>query len=339
LFLQESKGDRSFFYFQSALAAVNQPAFSLQESSFAQAATSSLERFAFIVVNEPASLPRGLEDALRRYVEHGGSLLVILGPASTGRVPVADLSVNDGGGGAGDISHEVAHVDATHPALRSSTRWDAVRFYRAESVQAGSARVLMSLDDGRPLLLERALGEGRVMVLASALNNIESDLPVHPVFIPFVQQTAGYLGRVETATGNYTVGAFYDLHAADSQADSPVEVTGPRKERVLSLSESTRTRSLALEHEGFYDIRRQNGRHEMAAVNPDRRESDFTILPAETLQLWRNTGKGSPGVQNEMESGDRKNELWWWVLLAALAVAVAESLLGNRHLEMKEGTS
>jgi hypothetical protein len=348
LFLHEQSDDRSFTYFQTALAAVNQPAFSLQNASYGQAASSQLDRYAFIVLNEPATLPRGLEDALRRYVQHGGSLLVILGAASSGRVPVADLAVTEGNSSPRDGGfNSVARVDATNPALRSSTRWDSVRFYRTETVQAGAARVLMSLDDGRPLLLERQVGDGRVMVLASSLNNIENDLPVHPVFIPFVQQTAGYLGHVDSATGNYVAGAFYDLHPGlhqgDAQSDAPVEVTGPNHTRLLSLSESTRARGLPLENEGFYDIRRQNGRHELAAVNPDRRESDFTVLPADTLALWVNTGRNiqnaGGGVDNESDSGERKNQLWWWVLFAALVVAIAESVLGNRHLDLKEGTT
>jgi len=348
LFLHEQNGDSSFVYYQTALAAMNQPAFTLQNASYGQAASSSLDRYAFIVLSEPSGIPHGLEDALRRYVQHGGSLFVVLGPTSAGRVPVADLAVSEGNSSPRDGGfNSVARVDSTHPALRSSTRWDSVRFYRTESVQTGGARVLMTLDDGRPLLLERSVGEGRVVVLASALNNIENDLPVHPVFIPFVQQTAGYLGHIESATGNYMAGAFYDLHPngdqSQPQADTPVEVTGPHNTRLLSLSESTRTRSLPLEHEGFYDIRRQNGRHELAAVNPDRRESDFTVLPADTLALWVNTGRNTQnagsGVDNESDTGERKNQLWWYVLLAALLVAVAESVLGNRHLDIKEGTA
>ena len=323
---------------------MNQPAFSLQNASYGQAASSQLDRYAFIVLNETSAIPHGLAEALRRYVQHGGSLFVILGSASAGQIPVADLSVSEGGASLRDGGfNSVARVDSTHPALRSSTRWDSVRFYRTETVQAGAARVLMSLDDGRPLLLERAVGDGRVVVLASSLNNIENDLPVHPVFIPFVQQVAGYLGHVDSATGNYVAGAFYDLHPGTQQTDTPVEVTGPHNTRLLSLSESTRTRSLPLEHEGFYDIRRQNGRHELAAVNPDRRESDFTVLAADTLALWVNTGRNTQnagaGVDNENETGDRRNQLWWYVLLAALVVAVAESVLGNRHLDLKEGTS
>jgi hypothetical protein len=183
------------------------------------------------------------------------------------------------------------------------------------------------------------VGEGRVMVLTSALDNLDNDLPVNPMFVPFVQRVTGYLGRVETATGNYTAGTFYDLRPGDVESAAPIEVTGPHGERVLSLVESTRTRSLPLDHEGFYDIRRQSGRHELAAVNPDRRESDFTILAPDTIALWKNTGMDARAAGSGSETTQNKNELWWYVLLCALGMAIAESVLGNRHLDMKEGTT
>ena len=39
-------------------------------------------------------------------------------------------------------------------------------------------------------------------------------------------------------------------------------------------------------------MRRPNGHHELVAVNADRRESDFDVIPPETLALWQNTGQG-----------------------------------------------
>ncbi len=74
-----------------------------------------------------------------------------------------------------------------------------------------------------------------------------------------------------------------------------------------------------MEHQGFYDIRRQNGRHELAAVNPDRRESDFTTLPADTLALWKNTGMTAGRREGGSNPHEQKNELWWYVLFCALA--------------------
>ena len=70
-------------------------------------------------------------------------------------------------------------------------------------------------------------------------------------------------------------------------------------------------------------------------MNPDRQESDLEIIPQETLTLWENTAHG---VGSATEGGDaekKPREFWWYVMLAVLTVAIAESLLGNRHLAVE----
>ena len=106
----------------------------------------------------------------------------------------------------------------------------------------------------------------------------------------------------------------------------------------MSLAESTKARTFQFPSQGFFDIRRANGREELASVNADRRESDFSLVPAETLDLWKNTGiapaKGNsgPGAVNQR---DDKAELWWWVLAMLAVLTVAESVLGNRQMSVK----
>jgi hypothetical protein len=85
---------------------------------------------------------------------------------------------------------------------------------------------------------------------------------------------------------------------------------------------------------GFYDVRRPSGRHELVAVNADRHESDLAPMPAETLELWKNTGSGPVAAGSAEAEEARPFSLWWSVMLAVLALAVAESLVGNRHLSV-----
>jgi hypothetical protein len=214
-----------------------------------------------------------------------------------------------------------------------------VRFYQSIVVEPGSdpnkaSRVLARLADDTPLLLEQSVGEGRVMVFTSPLDNVGSDFPVSTAFVPFVEQTTHYLGGLDTGTSNFTAGAYVDLRTAKEQG-APVEVIGPDGKRALSLSESTKAQTFQLAGEGFYDIRQASGHHELAAVNPDRRESDFALVPADVLKLWENTGQttlssGATGT----EATKSKNDLWWYVMIAALGLAVAESVVGNRHLSV-----
>jgi len=51
-------------------------------------------------------------------------------------------------------------------------------------------------------------------------------------------------------------------------------------------------------------LSRAGGRREIVAVNPDRRESDLEAIPAETLELWRNTGGGAAAPRAGTGAGE-----------------------------------
>jgi len=66
-------------------------------------------------------------------------------------------------------------------------------------------------------------------------------------------------------------------------------------------------------------------------VNADRRESDLTPIPAETLALWGG-GNGGPSTHlaEANESEPVPQSLWRYVLIALLIVAAIESWLADR---------
>ena len=235
---------------------------------------------------------------------------------------------------AGERFQTAAYVDPAHPAVQRSHQWDSVKFYQSIHVEPGKSKIVAKLSDNTPLLLEKQIGEGRVLVFASTFDNISNDFPLHPSFVPFVEETASYLGGLNDGSANYSVGAYLELRAAREQGTT-VEVLDPSGHRALSLEESARAQTIALSNEGFYDVRRPSGRHELVAVNADRRESDLDVLPAETLSLWQNTGQGAVSAPGGGEANsDNKRSFWWYVLLAALALAVAETIVGNQHLSV-----
>jgi hypothetical protein len=58
------------------------------------------------------------------------------------------------------------------------------------------------------------------------------------------------------------------------------------------------------------------------------------VVPAESLELWKNTGIAAKGGQATGAAGTQQEnaELWWWVLALLAIAALAESVLGNRHI-------
>jgi hypothetical protein len=70
-------------------------------------------------------------------------------------------------------------------------------------------------------------------------------------------------------------------------------------------------------------------------VNPDRRESDLAVMPPDVQSLWSGNAGAQPEHALAADQGPDKNArfpLWWYVMLFALVVALAESWVANQHL-------
>jgi hypothetical protein len=226
----------------------------------------------------------------------------------------------------------VGSSDSSYPAVAKADGWAGVKFFYALNVDPGDARVIVRLSDQTPLLLEKRIGEGRVALLTTGLDNLTNDFPLHPTFVPFIEQMARYLAGSERQGGSRPVGAFLELRNAREQAQG-VEVTDPEGNRPLTLGEAAAAQSFQLTDAGFYQLRLADGRQNVVGVNPDPRESNLDVIPDDVLALWQ--GKG--GALQESASGPgapqkTPQSLWWYLLLLAFMAAVAESALASRYL-------
>lgn len=93
----------------------------------------------------------------------------------------------------------VLGLDLSHPVFRFlRSRPDPLpaatigRYFPAAAVSP-DARVPASLRSGSPLLLERAFGRGRVLLLTTPLDADWGTLPLSNFYLPFVQSTTRYL--------------------------------------------------------------------------------------------------------------------------------------------------
>ena len=338
LFVHESNDRRSPLYFSAAINAAAESAFTLQTATVENLGGVEPSRFAFVVLSDVASLPASFESDLDRYVRGGGSVFIAAGSNAAHRpkIPVFDdrvldshyYSQNSGG------YLTVGDSDPSHPSTAKSERWAGVKFYYAAVVDPQDSRVIARLSDHTPLLLDKKIGEGRVLLFASGLDNITNDFPLNPVFVPFIEQTARYLSGTESRSGSRLVDSYLELRTAKEQAVG-VEVVDPNGKRPLSLKEATTAQSYQLTQAGFYQLRLANGRQDVVGVNADRRESNLDVIPDETLALWRgNTSsaaeQASAAAQSEQKT--QPHSLWWYLMLLVLGAALAESLLASRYL-------
>ena len=125
---------------------------------------------------------------LARFVESGGGMLIVAGPALDPAL-VADvlgqsvsLSLVPGDS---SRAESLSVTDPRHPVFRAFGglvgTLGQVRFRRTmQLAQTDAGRVLARFADGTPAIVEHAVGRGRALVFASDLNNDWNDFPDVP---------------------------------------------------------------------------------------------------------------------------------------------------------------
>jgi hypothetical protein len=343
LFVHQASDTRSPLYFGAALAAAAQASFVLQSITPEAAADIDPTKYAFVVLSDVPFVPSILENALIRNVEDGGSVLVAAGTADSHRehIPVY-------GGNAQDAHYyerdggfaTMGPADASHPAMKDADGWQDAKFFYAATIDPAGARIVARLADGTPLLVDKQMGEGHVLLFASGFENVTNDLPLSPAFVAFVDRTARYLSGEERMSGARVVDSFVQLRnpvnetAAKAKNEATVDVIGPDGKRPLSLKEAAAAESFQLSRAGFYQIRFANGRDALIAVNPDPRESDLEAIPEDTLKLWSGSAGAADaaGTETGAEATNNVSNLWWWVMLLLMITAVAESIVASQYL-------
>ena len=334
LFVHQPSDSRSAVYFSAALSAATQGAFILQSIDSEKSADVSPSKYAFVVLSDAMALPSIFENALLRYVQSGGSVLIAAGTSAAHhvRIPVfggyssePHLYTRNGYAGVGQ-------TDLTHPVMNEAG-WADLKVYYAAGVDAAQARVLARLTDQTPLLMEKQIGEGHVLLFASGLDNLTNDLPVHPAFVPFVDRTARFLSGSDDIGGSRLVDSFVPLRtSAAANPSAGVEIIGPDGRRALSLTEAAKAQSFQLTRAGFYRIHFANGKDALIGVNPDRRESNLEPIAKDLLQLWGGHATSPASTVGSVQEKNTPRSLWWYVMLLVLVAAVAESIVASRYL-------
>jgi hypothetical protein len=292
-------------------------------------------------------MPSGaVGDRIRALVRAGGGLIIALGEQNGGRgssgasemLPgtigeIIDRSAERGG--------SLGSLDRSHPALESfrgarSGDFTSARYLRYRTLSPSAAdAVLARFDDGAVALAERRVGRGRVLVFSSTFDGYWNDLPVQPVFLPLVQSLVRHAAGWTPERPWETVGQVLALSDGDAANRTTVAVA-PSGARTR-WTERDSARSLPLREQGFYDIRDADAviPNRIVAVNPDPAESELGAFPPDELTravapAGAAVGAPTGATTLSVAERERRQVLWWYVLVAAVLILAAESLLSNR---------
>ena len=316
-------------YFSAAIGSITAPKISVEPRNAASLA-GGLSAFSIIVVTDAASLPEGVARHIRDYVAAGGAVLATLGgdtsAGTTGLLEGMRISA------ARARPTRIGEITTTHPVLRDAGEWHRVRFFRQHVVQVTDAdRVLMTQEDGTPLLIERTIGAGRVLLLTEPIDRSWNDLAVHPLFVQFIADAARYLLGPDAAAASSTVGS---VVMTGLTAAAGGQIFDPQGKRVLGLAQTSAADRLIPDQAGFYEIRSGEGVRWLA-VNVDARESDLTALPGAFVQRWEAMRTPPPQTAAPAEPSAQPRSLGTNLLWLAAVLLIAEILLANRYLVVR----
>lgn len=195
--------------------------------------------------------------------------------------------------------------------------------------------VIMRFSNDAPALVERAVGDGRVMLLATSIDRDWSDLAIRPGFLPLVRQIALYLGGALDEGGPriLRVGETRKIRVARGTVE--VEVQPPRgpRHRLPVEKDSHEVSFRGTDVPGLYRVffRADGGEprertEERFTVLIDPAESDLTRAPHEALEQAAPSG----AVTRASEQGDSDVPLWPWLLCGAVVLMLLEAAVVRR---------
>ncbi len=342
-----SRGRSDSLYLQSALTTNDDLPFNFTLKSTGSVDPAGINEYALVVLNDAGPLNSALADALVKFVETGGQVIVSTGPRTqaddfnNSLQRIAPATLREAVQTKAGESVAITDVKFDHPifeVFQESGRLasaNVIGYFRSEP--RTNAAVLARFEDGSPALLEARTGKGRVILFTSSFGPSWNDLPLTPLYLPFIHQMVRYAGAREENSW-YGLGQTFTVAKDKEKAPPAIDTPGGAR-----LSETRLTPDgdllVTAREPGFYRLR-YNDHPDFAAVNVDGAEGDFTKLNFAEFVAGVTGGagaaEGSEANRNlSNEEVESRQKVWWSLLLVALVLLLAESFLAQRTKMVK----
>ena len=341
-----TRGRSDSLHLQSALTTNDDLPFNFTLKTSGAVDPTSIAEYSLVILNDAGMISPGLADSLAKFVTNGGQLIISTGPRTeVNSFPpalqqVMPATLTESVQTKAGETVAISDVKFDHPifeVFQESGRLAAahvIGYFRSQP--AANASVLARFEDGSPALLESRTGKGRVLLFTSSLGPSWNDLPLMPLYLPFVHQMVRYAGSREESSW-YELGETFRVAKEQSAVPAVDTPTGTR------LTENRLTPDgdvlVTGREPGFYRLR-YSARPDFAAVDVDGSEGDFTKLDFGQFVAGVTGGAGSAEsseanrkLSNEEVEGRQK--VWWSLLFIALLLLLTESVLARRTRVVK----
>ena len=178
------------------------------------------------------------------------------------------------------------------------------------------SHILLRFEDGSPAIVEKVIGEGRVLLFASTMDRKWTDIPIRPVFLPLLHEISLYLVGIQEGQGKELISGQPAVLTAES-----VEL--PSGHVVLLPGGETTFRETKLP--GIYTPRPDTG---YFSVNVDVSESDLSKISGNDLVGFFGIDQTGPDRTFPQEGRARVN-LWGPLLFLLVIFLPIEAILSR----------
>lgn len=321
---------------------------------------------AIILANVPR-VPAAMATKLERYVRDGGGLMIAAGDqldieaynqSLRELLPkplrgLKKLAERDDPDAPVKITR-LGAVNHKHPIFRAFSLPGGATLQSAkvfsymllEPSAPEQSTTLLSYKDNAPALLERQIGDGRVLLLTTTVDFEWTDLPIRSAYLPLMQRTIQYLARRTTSAGKakYVAGERARMDVAGMVQErailkGPMDADDP--ERIVVEPEEGQL-AFTLSRVGVWGVWAEEDSDDgkrladlTFAVHPPAEESDLTKLNEEALARWM--GNDAEDGEQEGAAGaappqdQRRVNLWPTILFLVTLALLFETLIGTRR--------
>ncbi len=322
-------------------------------------AQTDLKQFRAVVIPSYTQLTKAAIDRLQQFVFDGGGLWIALGPRTdveafnqwlfsdgAGLSPVALEGIVENG--QNDASEDAVETSIDpflpdHPATVELANHEQLdlgnvivrqRFRFKSTAFGDETSVLLRLNNGEPLAVEKYLGRGRIIVQSIPMRLGWSELVRAQAFVVMVQDWLDYLSQPGATRHNLLPGEPISLHL-DSREPAQATLRTPHGEEIELVSEPVgdrlmfRTSRTLLPGDYLLDVG-FSGDGVPFHVQRDAQESQLAPRTADDNKLIAQlTGPSGDIAAASLVGVNHSDPLWPFLLIILIGLIAAELLLSG----------